>query len=395
MVTGMKSDRSKLAKKYESLMQKNKKDLERIYKDIEKRFKAEGAALAGALKAGQFSLPTDNAFDIKDENRYIAGFTEADGMKLEDPEKFLKLFEKNIDNLSRQVEQQQLAILGDPQGPTLAHAKQRKTEYEKLKGEAKRMSDECDKQYTAYVMSIRQDNNQKATDYNKAVSQLGEQSGLLCSTYSSIMSEDPEAGCKKDIIDLTSKATQAAANTNPSLVPIISEMQYDMKKNDVAQYKAANPDKDDNVDTEKRAIAICTKDLKKKAKDEADVRLTKALKKDFESVCSDILSPKAGGVCKGDFVVIDKVKGKSCPSGYGPIEGDQCRSEQENFDCTRASKALVAIVDDVSAPTASDDDIQDFSPECPLNNNQQINGKDSVYEQERLAGKGNNKTIRN
>lgn len=249
-VKEIKTDRTARVNNYKKMVEKNKKDIIKIFDTALSQYMKEGEYLRGLFGVG-FSSPTDISRDVDDSSKYLSSFQSAtmgsvDGQLLiEDPEKYVDMFKRNIEQLKKSVIDQQGQILGDGDKGLLAqHVKQTETNYNKVIEGAAKLAGNCEKQYDSYVKNMEKARHQQ----QKELQELGEKGSEFCNRWSGL-ANNPNAACQKDFSDLgkvAAKADPRASADYQSLVIYCSDqnMGGDNTKNN-ASYLCRNIMKDE------------------------------------------------------------------------------------------------------------------------------------------------------
>lgn len=212
--TVVKRDDLKL--KYNSLMTKAKKDIIAMFKENLNTFTREGEKMRSVFKKGGFNAPQGLEWDLTSEDRFVAGFTDEDGVQLEDPTKFAELFERNINKLKEQVQAQQDLILGDENTPSAKLAENRKNEYKNLKAKAKETQDLCVGRYNKWANGLDESINKADQDFAKNMSEFGEKKNKFCGKFTGIMVKHVLAGCKDNLAEISVNLINAAQKIGDS-----------------------------------------------------------------------------------------------------------------------------------------------------------------------------------
>jgi len=210
----IKTQKTARVNNYKNMVEKNRKDVLKIFDTALSQYMKEGEALRGIFGAG-FSAPTGIEREIKGD-KYLPLFTDAtasslDGkLLLEDPEKFIKLFQSNVDKLKRQIVDQQNQILGGNGGSGLLadHIKQTGDNYRAVIGQANRLADTCSGSYQQALRNMNEQRAKADEERNKVDSELGEQLPSLCRRFKE--NADPVPTCAGDLKDLIKSGYKAA-----------------------------------------------------------------------------------------------------------------------------------------------------------------------------------------
>jgi hypothetical protein len=215
-VTEIKQQKTARVNNYKALVEKNKKDIVKIFDSALSRYMRDGELLRGVFGAG-FSSPTDITREVPEGNKYLNLFSEAtsgspDGkLLLEDPDKYVEMFKKNIASLKKSVEDQQNQIvgggLGKNSGLLAEHIKQTEKNYKQVADSAKQFSEDCNGKYNEYVKAQEMARNEQQKKNNE----LGEKRADFCSRYSDALAGNPGPACS-GIMEDTYKAASAVDN---------------------------------------------------------------------------------------------------------------------------------------------------------------------------------------
>ena len=217
-VTEIKAQKTARVNNYKALVEKNKKDIVKIFDSALSKYMKDGEILRGMFGAG-FSSPSGIEREVPEGSRYLNLFTDAtsgspDGkLLLEDPDKYVDMFKKNIIALKKSVEDQQNQIvgggLGKNNGLLAEHIKQTEKNYKEVASSAEKFGDKCDRNYTEYVKASEQQRNQQNSENQKLQSELGEKLPRFCKKYQAAQS-NAQGACKGEITDLFDAAMKAA-----------------------------------------------------------------------------------------------------------------------------------------------------------------------------------------
>ncbi|WP_408095413.1 hypothetical protein ACJVC5_10255 [Peredibacter sp. HCB2-198] len=217
-VSEIKAQKTARVNNYKALVEKNKKDIVKIFDSALARYMKDGEILRGMFGAG-FSSPSGIEREVPEGSRYLNLFTEAtsgspDGrLLLEDPDKYVEMFKKNITALKKSVEDQQNQIvgggLGKNNGLLAEHIKQTEKNYREVASSAEKFADKCDRNYSEYVKASEQQRNQQNAENQKLQSELGEKLPRFCKKYQTAQS-NAQGACKGELTDLFDSAMKAA-----------------------------------------------------------------------------------------------------------------------------------------------------------------------------------------
>ncbi len=212
---------------YKQMMQKNKNDIVRTFDTALAQYMREGEMLRGMFGAG-FSSPNGIQREVLPEsNRYLSEFSSAtqnspDGkLLLEDPEKYFNLFKNNIEKLKESVKKQQDQILGGDsvgtgknQGILSDHINLTKENYEKVKTEAEKISNDCLSQHDGAIRAAEEQRKNQQNENMKKMSELGEKRNKFCRMYS-MASANPKGACSENLQDIVDSAYEGIAVLDP------------------------------------------------------------------------------------------------------------------------------------------------------------------------------------
>ena len=209
----IKDQRTARVNNYKALVEKNKKDIIKIFDSALSRYMKDGEMLRGVFGAG-FTSPSDIQREVPEGSRYLSEFQQAtsgsvDGsLLLENPDKFMELFKNNITRLKDSVKKQQDQILGGErvgsnQGLLAEHIRKTKGNYSEVAREADRISKTCIRKYEEFVKANEQQRAQQQAEAFKKSSELGEKRQQFCNLYS-IASKNPNGACNQDLSDMMS-----------------------------------------------------------------------------------------------------------------------------------------------------------------------------------------------
>lgn len=211
-VTDIKTERAARVNNYKNMVEKNKKDIIKIFDSALSRYMKDGELLRGTFGAG-FSSPSGIQRDVPEGQRHLGLFKEAtsgspDGaLLLEDPEKFTAMFKANISLLKKSVQDQQDQILGGSVGSNSGllakHIEDTKAKYTKVAAEAGKFSKECQGAHDKYVAEMEGARKQQSAEMAKKQSELGEKQKEFCRKYSMAMT-NPGPACSGNLDSLFS-----------------------------------------------------------------------------------------------------------------------------------------------------------------------------------------------
>lgn len=197
-VKDIKTDRTARINNYKQMVEKNKKDIIQIFDSALSQYMKEGEHLRSLFGAG-FTSPQNIKRGTEGEEKYIASLagisSEVDGkILLEDPDKFLEIFKRNMKELKDNVAKQQKEIVD---GTLKAHIAQTKQNYDKVAKDASIFAQKCQQKYDGYVQGLEKIRGQQ----QKELQELGEKGAEFCSRWSGV-ARNPFAACQSDFTDL-------------------------------------------------------------------------------------------------------------------------------------------------------------------------------------------------
>lgn len=203
-VTEIKAQKTARVNNYKALVEKNKKDIVKIFDTALSKYMRDGELLRGLFGTG-FSSPSDIKREVMPESaRYIDIFQQAtsnspDGkLLLEDPEKYVDMFKKNIALLKKSVEDQQNQIIGDGDRGLLAkHIKQTEKNYSEVAKAADKMAEKCDRFYNDYVKAQEMARGEQQKKNNE----LGEKRADFCNRFNLALDQNNGPACKGNMED--------------------------------------------------------------------------------------------------------------------------------------------------------------------------------------------------
>lgn len=273
-VKEIKTERTARVNNYKALVQKNKQDIVKIFDTALSAYMRDGELLRGTFGVG-FTSPKGIEREVMPEGaRYLESFQSAtsgspDGrLLLEDPDKYVAMFKKNVENLKQSVKQQQDQIMGSgggrSSGGLLAeHIKATEKNYKEVARDAAKYAQACIQKHDQFVSANEAQRNQQQAEQTKKNQEVGEKVTEFCRKYSMAQS-NPGPACNGNIEDLTKTAaslgsTDAAneldricngynneSSSNPTPIPKMCEKLNTMsdaaKANcaELAEKKAAN-----------------------------------------------------------------------------------------------------------------------------------------------------------
>jgi len=226
-VGGIKERKNARVNNYKEMIKNNKKDIVKIFDTALAQYMRDGEMLRGMFGAG-FSSPVGIQREVPENDRYLNDFSEATGnspdgkLLLEDPEKYLEMFKKNIALLKDSVKKQQDQILGGESvgkgknpGILADHIEQTRKNYENVIGQADEIANQCLSMHDGAIKAAEQQRNQQQQDYMKKMSELGEKRNEFCSMYG-MAKVNPKGACSENLKDIVKSAYQGIAALNPT-----------------------------------------------------------------------------------------------------------------------------------------------------------------------------------
>jgi hypothetical protein len=217
-VTDMKTERTARVNNYKNLMEKNKKDIVRIFDTALAKYMREGEIMRGSFGSG-FSSPEGIQRDVADGDRYLSSFRQATGgspdgaLLLEDPDKFIVMFKNNIAKLKRSVEKQQQEIMGGGSGGGIlaAHIQTTEKNLKTVESQAKTLADQCLASYENSAKAAEQATAQAQQEWQKKTGENNEKIQKFCRQYG-IVANSPNPSCGN--VEELSDAVLSAVNTD-------------------------------------------------------------------------------------------------------------------------------------------------------------------------------------
>lgn len=220
-VTEIKAQKTARVNNYKALVEKNKKDIIKIFDTALSKYMMDGEKLRGVFGAG-FSSPAGIQRAVMPESsRYLSELQQAtsgseDGaLLLEDPDKYVDMFKQNIALLKKSVEDQQNQILGgssvgNSNGLLAQHIKQTERNYREVQKQASSMAQDCISRYDEYVKANEQMRNQQQAEMQKKQTELGEKKMEVCALYTAL-AVHPNGECSENISNLINVDPAAVA----------------------------------------------------------------------------------------------------------------------------------------------------------------------------------------
>lgn len=209
---------------YKALVDKNKKDIVKIFDSALARYMKDGELMRGMFGAG-FSSPAGIKREVPEGQRYLGEFASATGKQgspdgkllLEDPAKYTEMFKQNIELLKKSVVAQQDQILGGDSvgtgknpGLLADHIKKTQKNYQDVIKEADKIANDCLNQHDSAIKQAEAQRAQQQAEYQKKMSELGEKQKEFCQRFNQGIGNHPGPACDGNIRDLvTSIGNQA------------------------------------------------------------------------------------------------------------------------------------------------------------------------------------------
>lgn len=272
-VKEIKDDRLKRTKNYNNNVEANRKQLVGMFDTAMVKYMKEAESLRAHFGTG-FTPPTGVYRDVKDGSEFNKEYAAdaGDQLEIKDPKRYLKMVKENLGKLRAQIDDQQKNIIG-PSGALAAHIKQTQDNYKsQVLSKAKKLASDCLAAYNSYGAMMKA--QKEASD--KAMGELGEKNGALCSMYNRIMSDNPNGACKEDIKSVGSSSLQAAAKAGGNS----GEISYMIQE---MEARCANLPQESTS-----AAEVCTTDVPEEFKEKFKTNTTY----DFKEACQVITSPK-------------------------------------------------------------------------------------------------------
>lgn len=204
-VTQIKTERTARVNNYKALAQKNKADIVRIFDTALAEYMKDGEVMRGLFGAG-FSAPEGIQREVAGDGKYIDKFRQVESqdgaLLLEDPDKYVDMFKRNIVKLKESVQKQQQEILGSGgRGGVIAqHVDLTERNYKTAMDAAKSISDNCIAKHDDYLRQSEQQRAQQMADQQKRMNELGERRQQICGLFSRVQ-VDANGGCSSQIAD--------------------------------------------------------------------------------------------------------------------------------------------------------------------------------------------------
>jgi hypothetical protein len=225
-VKTIQDKKTKRVNHYKQMMEKNKDYIVRTFDTALSRYMIEGKTLRGMFGAG-FSSPNDIQREVPEKDRYLDEFQDAtkdslDGtLLLENPEKYLEMFKKNIDLLKTSVQKQQDQILGgesvgEGKNPGILndHITETEENYKKVISEAEKISKDCLKEHDKIIKAAKDQGDDQQRKNMEKMSELGEKRNKFCRMYS-MASRHPKGACSENLQDIIDSGYEGIAVLDP------------------------------------------------------------------------------------------------------------------------------------------------------------------------------------
>lgn len=289
-VKDIKTERTARVKNYKALVQKNKQDIVKIFDTALSSYMREGEMMRGLFGVG-FSSPKGIEREVPEGARYLDSFQSAtsgspDGtLLLEDPDKYVAMFKKNIDLLKESVKQQQDQIMGSGSGRSAGgllaeHIRNTEKNYKEVIRDSERFAQNCIQQHDQFVKSNETQKNKMREEQQKEMSELGEQLPLFCRKFETAQESVIDA-CNGNTSELVKAAMKAAHRSgNTSDLDAVSEY-----SNMCDSYGNTSSDDSKDVLTKCTRMEKAEFKYKKQANDACTALLTIMDEKDTETLC--------------------------------------------------------------------------------------------------------------
>ncbi len=213
-VKQIKTERTARVNNYKALANKNKADIVRIFDTALAKYMREGEMMRGLFGAG-FTSPQGIQREVSGEGKYLDKFRTAtqdspDGaLLLEDPDKYVDMFKRNIDKLKENVQKQQQEIMGNGgRGGLLAqHVDLTERNYKTAQTAAKQISDSCIAKHDDYIRQAEQLRQQQMAEQQKRQNELGEKRNEFCARFS-MLNSNPLVACEGNLLSNIQTAQQ-------------------------------------------------------------------------------------------------------------------------------------------------------------------------------------------
>jgi hypothetical protein len=204
-VKQIKTERTARVNNYKALVNKNKADIVKIFDTALAKYMKEGEMMRGLFGAG-FTPPSGIQREVNGEGKFLDSFRTAtqdspDGaLLLEDPNKYVEMFNRNIEKLKGNVQKQQQDILGTGgRGGLLAqHVDQTVSNYKTAMDSARGISNECIAKHDDFIRRGQEDRARQMAEMQKRQNELGERRQEVCELFNRAQS-DANGACKETI----------------------------------------------------------------------------------------------------------------------------------------------------------------------------------------------------
>lgn len=206
-VKEIKDDRLKRTNNYNNNVESTRKQLVGMFDNTLVKYMKEAESMRAMFGAG-FVPPKDIERDIKDDSKFDQKFLSnaPDNLEIKDPKKYLAMIKGNMENLRKQVDAQQQAIMGDD-GPLSKHIAETQKNYkEQVISKSGALAKDCLAAYNSYKALVKA----QKEGYDKAQGQLGEKTAKFCGRYEDVMSSNPLPGCDDGYSEVSDAMIQAA-----------------------------------------------------------------------------------------------------------------------------------------------------------------------------------------
>ena len=209
-VKEIKAQKTARVNNYKALVQKNKKDIVKIFDSALTRYMKDAEIMRGVFGAG-FTSPAGIQREVPEGQRYLSEFQEAtakspDGrLMLEDPDKYVAMFKQNIDLLKQSVKKQQDQILGGDSvgagknpGLLADHIKKTKDNYKDVIKEADQVANQCINNHDNAIRAAEAARQEQM----KKQSELGEKRSEYCKRFNMAAGGNPNPACSGAVADM-------------------------------------------------------------------------------------------------------------------------------------------------------------------------------------------------
>lgn len=192
---------------YKALVQKNKQDIVKLFDSALARYMQQGEAMRGIFGAG-FSSPAGISREVPENQRYLTEFQQATGrpqdgtLLLEDPDKYVEMFKRNIATLKDSVRKQQDQILGGESvgnntGLLAAHIQQTERNYDLVAKDASNRARECITNHDRAIQAA----DAARQEQMKRQQELGERQQEYCARFNMAANGNPNPACSSPVED--------------------------------------------------------------------------------------------------------------------------------------------------------------------------------------------------